>query len=733
MHAAGLLIGIAHVLFVSDVPPQFEPGCGHAKCAATHPWALPPGVGEPAGVDETDVLHHHLDLSIYPTAESLAGSNRMTIRSLADGLSSFTFWLSDTFSISAVRRDGVDAAFERLDSRRVRVTLEPPVGIDETFELYVEYAGIPQAEGFGSIRFHTRNSGARTVWTLSETDFAYTWWPNKGAGNLDKTTADLWFTVPDTMVVASNGLLQGVDDVSGGQKRYRWKTTYPTATYLYSFVATNFEQFGTTWNYGDVSMPLEFFIYPESNNSANRDAWLQNASMLTVFSDRFGVYPFADEKYGMAQFSWGGGMEHQTITSQGGFWESVTAHELAHQWWGDMITCAFWNDIWLNEGFATYGEAIWYENRSGSPDEAALHDHMAARRPGTFNGSVYVYDPSDLNAIFNSDMVYRKGAWVLHMLRHVVGDEAFFDILAAYREAYAFGAATTADFQLVAEQTVGQDLDWYFEPWVYGIGAPNYRYAWRQSVVAGRNFVELYVRQVQNPSWPVFTMPIDIRTTTAGVPTTHVVWNDAAAEHLLFETSGPVSALAFDPNNWILHNPTQTIAFVEGPPKIVEISPPPAGEVTGQQAATVSIVFHKAVAAQAGDFSISGGVFGDVAFEFAYDGASQKATLTAGEPLRPDVYTISVLDSVKDVAAGLALDGELLAAGLPSGDGLPGGAAVWQIVVGPPGDLSGDGYVDQTDLGILLSAYGLSAGGDLDGDGITGQSDLGILLAHYGL
>lgn len=714
--------------------PADEPGCSHLKHALARLSPHHPTPPQPAGLDDTDVLHYHLELTVDPTAETISGSNVMTVRSLAPALASFTFRLDDALAISAVERDGVAAAWQRLDSRHVAVTLDPPVVQGGEFDLRVQYGGAPEAQGFGSIEFHTRQSGARTVWTLSETEFAYTWWPNKD-DNHDKATADLWFTVPDNMVVASNGLLTGTDDLGGGVHRYRWETSYPTATYLFAFVATNFEQFGDTWIYDDVSMPASFFIFPESNNEGNRNSWLKSVDMLTVYSDLFGLYPFVDEKYGMAQFGWGGGMEHQTITFQGGFWEYITAHELAHQWWGDAVTCAFWNDIWLNEGFATYSEALWYENRSGTPDRAALLNAMANRRPSSFNGSVYVYDANDLGSVFNGDFVYRKGGWVLHMLRHVIGDEAFFDTLAAYRQAFEFDAATTADFQLVAEQTTGRELDWFFDPWVYQRGAPAYRFDWRQAVVAGRNYVELKVRQVQDPNWPIFPMPVDIVLTIAGQPVTQVVWNDAAAEHLLFETTGPISALAFDPENWILHNPPIQVAFTEGPPKVVDVTPSPASTVNGLAASALTVTFHKNVTAAPGDFSLSGAVFGDTAFTWSYDGVSQTATLIPAALLKPDVYALTVSDVVKDVAAGLALDGEVdpLAALLPSGDGLPGGDMVVHFTVGPAGDLDGNGVVDQSDLGILLSFWGTGGGGDLDGDGETGQSDLGILLANYGL
>jgi aminopeptidase N len=731
-----LLVAVQTLLAQTEPPGGIPPSaCSHGKSLAAHVRALS-GEGEarPASWDETDALHYRLELEILPGERKLDGSNVMTIQSLREGLAAFEFRLDSRLTITAVEVNGAAAEWERLSNTTVRVTLDPPYDAGESFDLYVAYNGYPVGQGFGSIIFSSHN-GQPVVWTLSETDYSYTWWPSKD-DNRDKATADLAFIVPGTMVAASNGLLAGVDELEGGRKRYRWETRYPTATYLFCFGATNYNTFEDTWQYGEYRMPLQFFIYPESDTSRNRSDWLQCRDMLTVFSDRFGLYPFVQEKYGMLQFGWGGGMEHQTMTSMGGFWPYVVAHELGHQWWGDMVTCAFWNDIWLNEGFATYSEAIWYENRPGNNGISDLHYYMSQRRPGSFQYSVYVDDTSSLNRIFNNDSTYRKGAWVLHMLRHIVGHETFFEMLAEYRRAFEYGAATTADFQAICEAVWGRELDWYFEPWVYEPGAPAYRYAWRPHTVLGRNFVELYVRQVQSANWPTYAMPVDILTRRGQQEALHVVWNDERAEHLLFETSEPIEALSFDPDNWILRTSASTTSFVEGPPKIVAAEPLPGSALRGLDAQSIRVTFHKNVLAEPAHFALTGGTFGPIACDFAYDSATQTVTLTPARLLRPDEYTVTVDDALVDAAAGLSLDGEVTdprdESSLPSGDGLPGGDAAVVFSVGPPGDLDGDGHVDLVDLAVLLAAFQRHDGGDLNGDGETDLADLAIVLENFG-
>ena len=587
-----------------DVPVR---PCASAKVAPLEPLAAESHAGPitPRDTDApltTDVQHYHLDLEIAPSTAWLGGSNTMTVRSLVDNLTTFRFRLQEVFTISDLRVGGTPVGSSRLDSATMEVTLDRPYAADEVFELYVAYNGHPSGGGFGSINFRNRG-GKAEAWTLSEPWYAYTWWPAKDDLR-DKTTADLWFTVPNSLKVASNGVLQGVDDLGNGKTRYRWQTQYPTADYLYCFGTTNYDTVSATWTYGGQTMPLQFYIYPEHNNAANRATWLRCADMLTVFSDLFGPYPFMSEKYGMLEFGWGGAMEHQTMTSMTGFSESTIAHELAHQWWGDNVTCATWRDIWLNEGFATYSEALWAEHQPGSSGEPALHAYMSSTRPYESDGTVYVYFPLGVNEIFNGNLSYAKGAWVLHMLRHVVGDQAFYDTLAAYRALYAGGAATTQDFQAAAEAVTGRDLSWFFLEWIYNPGSPSYNYAWRPVVIDGRGYVELDIEQ---DSVPLFTMPIDIVTTDAGGSHTHVVWNDAGAESLLFPVeSTTVTSLTFDPKPWILWYNLPQIEFVEGPPKIVTMNPAPGATIATASAATIEVVFHKDVVAGAADFALVG-------------------------------------------------------------------------------------------------------------------------------
>jgi hypothetical protein len=712
------------------------------------PALLPSGDGLPGGAavaqyvvtsaGQTDVLHYHLDIEIDPGSHWVGGSNTMTVQSLVDNLSTFRFRLHDVFTISELRVGDVPVSWTQADEANVDVALDRAYATGETFDLYVAYNGTPQSVGsFGSIVFGTHN-GQPEVNTESDPWYAYTWWPAKD-DLLDKTTADLWFTVPGALKVASNGVLQGVDDLGSGKVRYRWKTEEPTEDYLYQFAATNYDEFTGTWDYNGYSMPLQFFIYPEHNNAGNRAAWLACGPMLTVFSDLFGLYPFADEKYGMCEWSRGGAMEHQTMTSMCCYDEGIIAHELAHQWWGDAVTYATWYDIWLSEGFATYSAGLWYEFRPGSPGEPALHQYMAQQRPTNPSGSVYCYYPNSIEEIFNVDTSYRKAAWVLHMLRHAVGSDTFFAILAAYRAEFEDAAATTADFERVAETVAGRDLSWFFDEWVYGFGVPDYLYAWRTLTVDGVPYMELSLEQLQGSGESVFTMPIDLTTIDdQGAYDAYAIWNDARREYLLFPVAtANIGVVLLDPTPWILRSwPTEGV-FDEGPPKIVTLSPAPGAAIPSADASTIEIVFHKDVLASDPDFTLVGQRGGPVSCTFSYDSGRYAVTLTPTTPLGTDTYTLTVSDQIVDTAAGLALDGELVKPDspqpLPSGDGVAGGSASAEFAVLLRGDINCDGTVDLADINPFVLLLSNEAAwrttypgcpllnGDINGDDTAGQ------------
>jgi hypothetical protein len=359
-------------------------------------------------------------------------------------------------------------------------------------------------------------------------------------------------TIDDDLVVASNGSLVSIVDNRDGTKTTHWHESYPIATYLVSLAIADYYVYSDTLRYQGYTMPIDFFHYGDP------DDWIRTNNalvreMLVTFSDIFGIYPFIREKYGHAQFGFGGGMEHQTCTSLGNFGEWVIAHELAHQWWGDMVTCGSWHEIWLNEGFASYGEVIWAEHKGGS---IAYHDEMNSFE-GTWNSFggtdvLYIDDTTSVDNIFDWK-VYRKGAWVLHMLRYTVGDSAFFRTLREFGSGpRQYGTALTADLQQVAEQQSGRDLDAFFHQWVYEGGQPYFEYAYFADVTDSGVVVYLYLNQVQTAFKP-FQTDVDVRFFFPETTMTVRLVDTLIAQNFILRFADTPDSCVIDPDNWILN------------------------------------------------------------------------------------------------------------------------------------------------------------------------------------
>ena len=675
MSVLAIVLAAALAGGASAVPPApEEPGetCSRAK-SALRATSLPAAAASADLLaDDTDVRHVALEIAVTPPASYLRGRATMTVASTRAGLTRFRFRLRQELALTSVSVGGAAAAWQRLDADTVEATLDRVYARGESFDLAIAWEGAPPRDGFGSITIRSRNGHLEAA-TLSEPWYSHTWWPVKD-DNRDKSTVELTVDVPSGLRAFANGVLVETTG-SGGRVRYRFRSDYPTAPYLVFFAATDFAVHEETFAWRDVLMPVRLALYPELDTPGNRAAWRRSLDMLGAFSDRFGAYPFAGEQYGIYNFPFGGGMEHQTMSGQGGFSESLTAHELAHQWWGDLVTCASWSDIWLNEGFATYAEALWYEAGGG---EGALLAAMAQRRPGNPVGTVHVPPGSSASRVFSSDLSYRKGGWVLHMLRRVIGDQAFFAGLGEWRRRFAYASATTEDLRETFEAVAGRDLTWFFQQWVYGQGVPAYAWSWRPLVSGGRTWVEIYLAQEQGAGTAVFQMPLDVVVESAGRRSRSVVWNDARVEHLLVEAPGPVDRVELDPDGWVLSASVRPVGFVEGPPRVLAVAPAPGSRVAPSTA--IAVTFQQEVTITAADVVLRDPLGRSVPVDLAWDRATLTATLRPRAALGTGLHTVTLADTVIG-ASGARLDGEF-GTGVPSGDGVAGGAATWAFSVG---------------------------------------------------
>lgn len=497
--------------------------------------------------DDYDALFYDLDIAFDPTAKTVAGTVTMRAASFVDALSSVVLDLHDNMVVSSVVRDGGPALVYSHADDRLDVTLDVPANTGEAFAITVAYGGMPPE---GALEF-SKHSGKNIISSLSEPSGAREWWPCKDIPADKADSARIAFTVPDDLIVASVGNPVAFTDNGDGTATYEWVEQYPITTYLISIAATNYATW-TDWYHHGVgdSMPITNYVYPEHLAEAQEDLNI-TADAIAFYASIFGEYPFLEEKYGHAIFTWSGAMEHQTCTSYGDVlirgdhgYDYVLVHELAHMWWGDWITCATWEDIWLNEGFASYAEPLWFEEVRGFEYYKYYMEWMDYY--GSFSGPIY-----DPDATFNRT-VYDKGAWVLHMLRHVVGGrDALLEILDVYSAPRYYGTALTTDFIAAAESVYGASLDWFFQPWVYGENRPDYQYAWTAGDVGGQWNIMLHIDQVQADAG-LFTMPIDIVVETTSGDTTLVVWNDQWSQDFFLTVDDPPVAVHFDPDNWIL-------------------------------------------------------------------------------------------------------------------------------------------------------------------------------------
>lgn len=511
-------------------------------------------VAQPMTVNQQqyDVTWYDLALTFTPSTTSVSGTVRMQATVVGGPLSSVELDMGTGLLEDAATSAGVPTPTFRSGAI-LTVQLDHAYSTGEKIDITVTYHGNPTSGGY--FGFQTVNS-RQLIWSLSEAYGARTWWPCKDAPEDKADSVDVRFTAPSALTVVSNGLLAS-RTVVGPNATSHWRERYPITTYLVSIAAYPYT-LTTDWYRPSPtdSMPLQFYNYPESvAGTAAVQAKVKD--MLAAFATRFGEYPFIAEKYGHAQFQFGGGMEHQTCTSLGAYNEGVVAHELAHQWFGDQETCFDFGHIWLNEGFATFGEAIWQEALGGP---AAYFAEMNAARyfgPGT----VFVADAANESRVFDSNLSYNKGSWVVHMLRHVLGDAKFFESLLAYRDAWGYDSPTTENFRDVCEAVSGRDLDAFFQQWVYGEYFPIYRPTWNAAPASGGYDVTLQLDQTQ--SWQLFNMPVDIRiTTTAGVQN-FVVRDSLASQTFVLHVTAEPTDLAVDPDGWILK---QTQFSVVAPP-----------------------------------------------------------------------------------------------------------------------------------------------------------------------
>ncbi len=470
--------------------------------------------------------HLRLELTFDDERESIAGSATLEIAPLADGFETIELDAAE-MNITSVTRAGSPLEFE-TEKERLTIDLDRAFARGEELTIAIAYSCRPRKGVFFVKPDEAYPKKPRQIWSQGENEDAHWWFPCVDTTN-QKMTTELIATVRDEFVAISNGSLVSVSENAEARTRtYHWRQDQLHPAYLVSIVAGRYERIAAE----SSSVPVEYYVYSEQREAATK-LFSKTPEMIALFESRFGhQYPYPKYAQTLVDDFLFGAMENTSATTMTDRvlldekaaidinYDDIVAHELAHQWWGDLVTCRDWSDIWLNESFATYAEFLWREAADGS-DEARFslfqdslvymnEDRKSHRRPIVSHQYRYSEELMDRHA-------YEKGACVLHMLRGTLGDDGFFRSMARYLEKHAFGVAETADFRIAIEEATGRNLFWFFDQWLFGAGFPELEvaYEWQREVKQ----LKVTVKQVQKREdcTPVFRLPVEIEiVTTSG-------------------------------------------------------------------------------------------------------------------------------------------------------------------------------------------------------------------------
>ena len=466
-------------------------------------------------------------------------------------------------STDSVKYNGSPVAFSTVGTdtaQKLVVPLPSPLNPGDTAFLDVFYHGTPPSSGCFSY------GGGLTIetptWAYADNEpYGFRCWVPSYDQPYEKADegVEFYITTDSSLEVVANGVL--VDTTaSSGLKTWHYVHSHPITPYLITFGIRDLIANEYTWTYGSITMPVRAWILASDTSS-----WGDSLPyMLTAFSVRYGPYPFADEKYEQSNVLPGGwAMEDQTNSFFGGYYSTwVQAHELAHQWWGDAVTCGTFKDIWLNEGFATYSEIVWREHVGGWSAYRSYYDERVDSAIFAYasNPGKPVYNPGPNLSDAFSVYTYNKGAAVLHMLRYILGKDTslFFGALRYYRSRHEGSYALTSDFTDDVQTYTGRDLNWFFNEWVYEPGWPVYDVRWNRFDEGGSWSLLLWVEQTQPVGAPTFKMPIEVKVFTPSGDTTVVIWDSLDVQHFWITLSDRPDSILWDPENWVLEQHTLT-------------------------------------------------------------------------------------------------------------------------------------------------------------------------------
>jgi aminopeptidase N len=503
-------------------------------------------------LNKYDIKFCRIDISVSDTCKFISGNVAYLSISQSNSLDTFLLQLSDDYVIDSVIFNKSNVSFTHTDDE-IRVNVSPALNYGDTINVCVYYSGTPVNEPNNRGITNSTDSTyfKKVTFTLSEPYFALNWFPCKQELSDKIDSAYIFITVDSTLKAGSNGILKSVSHLPGNKLRYEWKTYYPIDYYLLSFSVSDYYEYdfyAKPGGSGD-SVFVQNFIYGNCLN--NYKYYIdQTSEYMDYFSGLFGYYPFSDEKYGHTMIPVSGGMEHQTMTSLGYFDLTVVSHELSHQWFGNSTTCNNWQDIWLNEGFASYCEYLANDKYSGNgPNCMETAHNYALSKP---SGSVYIPFESlnDHRRIFDYALTYQKGAAIIHQLRYELDNDSLFYLgLRNYLAQYKYKTASFSDFKSSFENTAQKDFTYFFDQWYYGYGYPMYSINWYQ------NNDTLYIHCVQSASsdsTKLFKSSLEFKIYSAGENNVVRVFQDTNSVNYKLYIPEHVDSITIDPDSWLI-------------------------------------------------------------------------------------------------------------------------------------------------------------------------------------
>lgn len=507
-----------------------------------------------------DLQHSRIALRFDLDQKKVIGDVTHSLTILREGTSEIKFD-SSGLTIESITVNKSPAKFETRDDKLV-VRLSSPAHAGEKFDVTIRYEGKP-AKGFYFIlpdkEYPDR---APQVWTQGESEDTHYYLPTYDYPN-DRLTTETILTVPDSWVTVANGKLINVSPEHNGMKTWTWRESLPSSTYLITVVAGKFDEVKDSWH----GIPVDYYA-PQGRGDRLSVNYGRTPQMIELFSQKLGVnYPWEKYDQSMVDDFVAGGMENSSATTNTSSSlrspklvpeyptdeDDLISHELGHQWFGDLVTCKDWGDIWLNEGFATFMETVWEEAHFGK--DQADYDRWEAAHGWFAQHSLYEkpivrHDFND-SGEFDGN-AYTKGGWVLYMLRHQLGDDAFYAGLKRYLEVNRGKNAVTADLSKAIEEATHTDVDQFFNQWLYGAGAPKYDLSYTYD--DAKHEVALTVKQMQKIEGRVglFHIPTEVEITTASGPKLFPITVSKETEVFPFPTDSAPLMVLFDKGGQIL-------------------------------------------------------------------------------------------------------------------------------------------------------------------------------------